>query len=112
MTERSKKHLYDVQSALAAIAAYTQGMQETEYLENDLVQAAVERKLEIIGEALNRIGREDEELLHQIQDHQRIIGLRNILAHGYDIVDQRIIWDVIHNHLSALNKTVDRLLLR
>ena len=64
---------------------------------NELIQAAVERKFEVIGEALNRIYREDEDLA-QIRDYSRIIGFRNILAHGYDVVDS--FWS------GALSKTI------
>jgi uncharacterized protein with HEPN domain len=105
-----KKHLYDLLAASQSIQAYTGSLQKSDYLARDMVQAAVERKLEIIGEALNRIGREDEEYLHQIPNYRRIIGFRNILAHGYDVIDQEIVWDVVQNHLPALQEVVMRLM--
>lgn len=73
-------------------------------------RAAVERKFEIIGEALNRLYREDDEALSQIRDYQRIIGFRNILAHGYDAIDQHLVWDAVQNHLPLLREDVERLI--
>ncbi|MBI1296411.1 DUF86 domain-containing protein [bacterium] len=108
--QNDKKHLFDIAVAAEAIEAFTSTLTEAEYIKQEMVQAAVERKFEIIGEALNRIGRQNEELLYQIPDHQRIIGFRNILAHGYDVVDQRLVWDVVKNYLPALRQHVSDLL--
>jgi uncharacterized protein with HEPN domain len=74
--------LFDVLSAIEAIEQYTRGLDLNAYLSDGMVQAAVERKFEIVGEALNRLSREHDEVLVQIRDHQRIIGFRNVLAHG------------------------------
>ena len=57
------------------------------YHESPLTQRAVERDFEIIGEALNRIRKIDEEILERVSEHQRIIGFRNVLIHGYDLID-------------------------
>ena len=73
-------------------------------------QKAVERDFEIIGEALNRIHNTDSELLEKISEHQRIIGFRNILIHGYDIVDEVIVWQAVTNHLPILIREVKEIL--
>jgi len=73
-----------------------------EYQNNAVTKRAVERDFEIIGEALNRIKNTDDELLEQISEHHRIIGFRNILIHGYDIVDEAIVWQAVTNHLPIL----------
>lgn len=106
----TKKHLFDILQAIGAIASYTQELDEVSYLADGMVQAAVERKFEIIGEALNRLYREDDEALSQIRDYQRIIGFRNILAHGYDSIDQHLVWDAVQNHLPFLSEDVERLI--
>ena len=106
----TKKHLFDVQQSIQSIVTYTQGLNKDVYLANEMVQAAVERKFEIIGEALNRLYREDDATLAEIRDYQRIIGFRNILAHGYDAIDQSLVWDAIQNHLSPLAEDVERLM--
>lgn len=73
-------------------------------------QAAVERKFEIIGEALNRLHSADEELLERIRDYRSIISFRNILAHGYDSVEDRVVWGIIENDLVGLIEDVSELL--
>ena len=70
----------------------------------------MERKFEIIGEALNRIRSADETLLDQIRDSRSIISFRNILAHGYDTIEDRIVWGVIENDLKTLLEDVEALL--
>jgi len=75
-----------------------------------MAQAAVERKFEIIGEALNREARLDESILSNMQQHKRIIGFRNVIAHGYDTVDPELVWDAVQNHLPQLQIQVKQLL--
>ena len=70
----------------------------------------MKRKLKIIGESLNRIKRDEPELLQQIPEHRDIISFRNILVHGYDTIDDRIVWGIIEEELGALLDTVDTLL--
>jgi uncharacterized protein with HEPN domain len=109
MPHEVHKHLHDILDALTAIESYTQGISSEDFLGLGMAQAAVERKFEIIGEALKRLQRTDAELFAQIPDAARIVGFRNILAHGYDIVDPELVWDVIANHLPALKTTVETL---
>jgi len=106
----TKKHLFDIQQSIRSIVTYTQDLDENAYLANQMVQAAVERKFEIIGEALNRLSRDDDDVLAEIRDYQRIIGFRNILAHGYDAIDQHLVWDAVQNHLTPLSEDVERLM--
>lgn len=93
------------------IEAYTCDLDYSAYQANGLVQAAVERKFEIIGEALNRIYRTDPAILEQISEYQRIISFRNILAHGYDVIDHEIVWDAIQQHVPKLKTEPERLLM-
>ncbi|MGQ3683778.1 MAG: HepT-like ribonuclease domain-containing protein [Candidatus Loosdrechtia sp.] len=81
-----------------------------EYQNSAVTQRAFERDFEIIGEALNRIKRIDEELLERVSEHYRIIGFRNILIHGYDIIDEMIVWKAVENHLSTLMKEIHEIL--
>ena len=69
-----------------------------------MVRSAVERQLEIIGEALRRLETLDATLVAQISDYRRIIAFRNIIAHGYDGLDDDIIWQVVTEKLPVLTR--------
>lgn len=70
----------------------------------------MERDFQIIGEALNRIKKIDEGTLAAISEQHRIIGFRNILIHGYDIVDDMLVWTAVETHLPVLIAEIRELL--
>ncbi len=74
-----------------------------------MVRAAVERQFEIIGEALNQLARLAPELVEGIADYRRVIAFRNIPAHGYAGVDDRLVWDMAATRLDDLRRVVGRL---
>ena len=86
------KHLYDIKEAASAICRFVRGKTFEDYGQDELLRSAVERKFEIIGEALNRISRSNPALLERIREHRNIVSFRNILAHGYNIVFQIMFW--------------------
>lgn len=104
------KYLSDVRDAVSAILKFVEDKTYEDYREDDLLISGVERKFEIIGEALNRIKRSSPQVLDKIRDHRSIISFRNILAHGYDSIDLRIVWDIIEESLDTLYTDVDELL--
>jgi uncharacterized protein with HEPN domain len=67
-----------------------------------LLRSAVERQFEIIGEALGKAGALDLQVSTTATDLPRIVGLRNRLIHGYDSVDDEIIWDIIQSKILPL----------
>lgn len=75
-----------------------------------MLRSAVERQFEIVGEALNRLSRDEPVLAARIQEVRRIVGFRNILAHGYDIVDDDAVWTAITDEPPALVSRVSALL--
>lgn len=77
---------------------------------DELVRAGVERKLEIVGEALDRLSRDYPELAPRIPDIARIVGVRNVLAHGDDIVDDEVVWDAIMTDPPDLTSHVETML--
>ncbi|MGH8016857.1 MAG: HepT-like ribonuclease domain-containing protein [Opitutaceae bacterium] len=89
-----------------AIERFTEGLDFTRFSGDALVRAAVERQFEIIGEALGRAAREDPSLEHSMPDISRIVGLRNRLIHGYDSVDDQILWDLIQTRIPMLQRSV------
>ena len=86
MDERVQECLNDLIFNVEELLSFVAGMSYEDYREDRKTQAAVERKFEIIGEALNRLSRINPELLSQITNYRSIISFRNILAHGYDSV--------------------------
>lgn len=91
------------------IAEFTKDKAFEDYAASALLRSAVERQFEIIGEALNRLKRIDEETIEKITDYQRIIGFRNILAYGYDVISDEIVWDIVRNRLPVLQQELERI---
>jgi uncharacterized protein with HEPN domain len=110
MTNEAKKRLLDVVNACEAIAEFIAGKDFSAYEKNRLLRSAVERQFEIIGEALNKAGALEASLTAQIPEFHRIVGLRNRLIHGYDNVDDEILWDVVQSKLAPLKERIDDVL--
>ena len=110
MKDEVRKHLHDIQQAAAAIKAFAAGHTFDDYEADDLLRSGIERKFQIIGEGLLRIKRDAPEILDQIREQRDIVSFRNILVHGYDSIDDRIVWSVISDDLARLLEDVERLL--
>ena len=79
-----------------------------EYQKNPTLKRAVERNLEIIGEAVNRILKKDTKI--KITNAKSIVGLRNHIIHSYDNITDEMIWAIISKHLPKLKKEIKSLL--
>ena len=110
MRLETQKLLEDIRQAAEAIQRYTHQKTLNQYFQDDQLQASVERKFEIIGEALNRLHRLDPHIVEGIEDYDKIIAFRDTLIHGYSAVDNRVVWDIASNHLPKLAKTIQNLL--
>ena len=77
------------------IQSFVNGMSFEAYLSDEKTRLAVERSFEIIGEALNRSYKLDPEAVDSVTDCRKIISFRNILAHCYDSIEDRIVWGII-----------------
>jgi uncharacterized protein with HEPN domain len=102
MTIEARKRLLDAAEACAAIAEFTRGKDFAAYASDRVLRSAVERQFEIVGEALGRAAAADASLETLLPELPRIVGLRNRIIHGYDSVDDEIIWDIVRNKLPAL----------
>lgn len=104
-----KKYLYDVQQSVDSIFEYLGEKRDFfEYERNKLLRRAVERELEIIGEAVKHLLELDENIC--IDNARRIVDLRNFVIHGYDKVDNIIIWGILSKDLPKLKQQVDALM--
>ncbi len=103
------KNLLDIQVSINSIYDYLGDKRDFNvYKSNKLLRRGIERELEIIGEATNRILKIDETI--DISDSRRIVDLRNWVIHGYDKVDDVIIWGIILRDIPKLKEQVDRLI--
>ena len=102
--------LADIDRAGSDIGRFTEGMDSGAYTADALTQAAVERKFEIIGEALNRLQKTHPDLAERIPRLRRIIDFRNLLIHGYASVMPERVWDYSENHLPQMRQIVQALL--
>ena len=102
--------LADIQQAAADIASYLEAMTLEDYLGDGRTQAAVERKFEVIGEALNRLHGDHPDLARQIPHLRRIVDFRNLLSHGYDRVLPDRVWNYAQQNLPSLRRIVQSLL--
>ncbi len=110
MKDEISKYLYDIREAAEAIIRFVADKSFEDYRQNEMLRSAVERKFEIIGEALNRIKKVDQSVLSQIREQRKIISFRNILIHGYDNIDDRIVWGIIIEDLDNLLKDTKALI--
>lgn len=107
MNEKVLKYLYDIKIAIGEIDSFFENEPRNldNYRQNFLLKRAIERNLEIIGEAINRILKEDSSF--RIENSKKIIGLRNQIIHGYDSVSDENIWGIITVHLPKLRTEID-----
>jgi uncharacterized protein with HEPN domain len=102
-------YLSDISNSIESIYEYLgEERNFMNYESNKLLRRAVERELEIIGEAVNRLLKIDPNI--DISDARRIVNLRNWVIHAYDNVDNVIIWGIINKDLPLLEKQVRKLL--
>ena len=108
MTDKTRKYLFDILEAVNSIENYILNIDFIQYQKNKMVRRAVEREFEIIGEAVNAMIKADDSI--KITSAERIIGMRNRVIHGYDKIDNGLVWGTIKKHLPVLKEEVSELL--
>jgi len=109
MDNEIKKYLFDIHESIESIEKYLgENRDFNVYTTDKMLRRAVEREFEIIGEALSRIEKLDATI--KITSKRQIISMRNRVIHGYDKIDNEIIWGTIVRHLPTLKLEVVRLL--
>lgn len=109
MQPKILKFLLDIQSVIEEIETVkTKSNNNFNSFRSDiLLQRAVERDLEIIGEAIRKIIEVDPSI--KITSAKHIIGLRNIISHAYDSVEPEMIWGIIQNNIPVLAKEINEI---
>jgi len=110
MRPESAKYLYDIIKACEAILHFIEGKNYADYENDLLLQSGVERQLMIIGEALNQAIGDDPEISDLIPDSREIINLRNVIVHGYAVVENETIWGILQSDLPDLYDQVRKIL--
>lgn len=110
MQPKSAKLLEDIRDSAAFIQEAVVGKTLADYHADRLLRRAVERSFEIVGEALNRLTKLDPETVGKIEHASQIIGFRNALVHGYDLIDEDRVWETITKDIPPLIDQVSQLL--
>ena len=110
MDENINKHLHDILDAINEIESFFGDKPKyfNEFCNDLCLRRAVERDIEIIGEAMNRILKEDRNIA--ITNSRKIVDARNYIIHGYDSLSADILWSIVINHLPKLKQEAQTLL--
>jgi uncharacterized protein with HEPN domain len=109
MQPRVLKYLLDIETVIEEIESFKELAENNfeVYRKQQVIKRAVERNLEIIGEAIKGLKNTDETI--NIPSSKKIIGLRNLISHSYDSVEDELIWGIIQKDLPKLYEEVQKL---
>lgn len=102
MRSEAAAHIWDASEASKAVRQFTADTTEDAFLHDLLRRSAVERQLEILGEALNRLRRDDPATAGQVPELDNIVGMRNVIAHEYGDVDYKLAWSAVTTRIPRL----------
>lgn len=105
---RDSDYLEHIANRIARIERATSGVDSAGFRVNEDLQAAVERYIEVIGEAAGKLSQHTRDLAPDVPWSQ-VIGARNVIIHGYAEIEPDRIWDIVRSHLPALRVAVGRL---
>ncbi|MHC4426506.1 MAG: HepT-like ribonuclease domain-containing protein [Planctomycetota bacterium] len=107
----SLKNTFTICSAVVSfLLEFTVNKTVDDYINDRAFRSAVERELQIIGEALIGLEKVAPAVAAQIPEYQNIIGFRHVLVHGYDSLDPMTVWNVVETKLEALAPKIKLLL--
>jgi uncharacterized protein with HEPN domain len=104
--------LFDVQESCQLVEEFRAGMTLAGYMADPKTRSAVERQLEIMGEAIGQMLRAFPEMAQEIPEAPQIIAFRNHLIHGYASVSDEIVWGVLEENVPELAAKVRDILAR
>jgi len=110
MDEYTKKWIHDILTAIEEIESFFDDRPKryADYCNDIRTKRAVERNIEIIGEAMNRILKNDGTI--EISNARKIVDVRNRIIHGYDSISDEAIWGIVVKHIPVLKTAIKHLL--
>lgn len=110
MTNKTPKLLVDALGAIDSVTDFIKGVSFTEYANDKMRRSAVERQFEILGEACSRLAKLEPTWIQTVTNLKLAIDLRNRIIHGYDSVDDEIVYFTAMDDLEGLKTDLQRLL--
>jgi uncharacterized protein with HEPN domain len=105
-----QKYLYDIVDCCEFVLEMTKDKTVEDYKNDRVFRSALERELQIVGEAMLQLDNMSPELSEHIAQHRGIIGFRHVLVHGYDSLDPDTVWNVVETKVSVLLEQAQTLL--
>jgi uncharacterized protein with HEPN domain len=104
------KLLWDMMQAAERISSFAASKSFEDFRGDALLRSGIERQFEILGEAMTRLIQTSPTIAQQFSDYRKIVGFRNALIHGYDVVDDEVTWGIVQQKLPRLREEIERLL--
>lgn len=108
MSERLPKHLEDARYAASLALRFLGGRTLADYREDEYLRSALERQVEIVGEACRRALDDTPDLRQRLPDAALAIGMRNRIAHGYDTLDHAVVFNTVSLSFAPLIEALER----
>lgn len=105
-----QKYLYDIIDCCEFILEMSKGKTVDDYKNDRIFRSALERELQIIGEAMLQLDHISPETAEKISQHRGIISFRHVLVHGYDSLDPDTVWNVVETKIDILLQQARKLL--
>jgi uncharacterized protein with HEPN domain len=102
--------LWDAREAAEVIVTITAGKSFSDFEGDIVLRSAVERQFEIVGEALAQLARLEPAMAAKVPDLREIVAFRNVLIHGYAVIDPARVWRVVEDNLPELRRVLAALL--
>lgn len=110
MRPEVRKFLADMLEAVTCIEKFTKGRNFGDMSKDDLLRSGIYWQFTVIGEALSQMRRLDEKPYDRISESWRIVGFRNQIVHGYQVIHDDVTWQIIQDKLPILRRELAQLL--
>jgi uncharacterized protein with HEPN domain len=109
MQLESKKFLADMLEAVTCVRTFAHGRALSDLTQDKMLRSATYWQFTIIGEALSQLRKEDEATFDRITESWRIVGFRNQIIHGYQVIEDNVTWQIIQDKLPILQRELEQL---